>query len=180
MLVRATPRAEVDVFGVHRWWIAWAIFPSRALFWSARSLPKIIVDNSPNMHNTGFFPDCYLLSLTDGSILIPYLARYSKIFKKPNFQAIKRKSTFIWKMLSQEELTPFGNNLWFSSTHRSPDETQGRKKERFLPVGPKWLIRKKARCLSSLVQWLGWVFEAQERKKERKKWERRAPVWQCL
>jgi len=32
------------------------------------------------MHNTGFFPDCHLLSLTDGSIWIPYLARYSEIF----------------------------------------------------------------------------------------------------
>jgi len=55
------------------------------------------MDNSPNMHNTGFFPVC------DGSIWILYLARYSKIFKKPNFQVVKWKSTFIWKMLSQAE-----------------------------------------------------------------------------
>jgi len=47
------------------------------------SLHLIIVDNSPNMHNTGFFPDYYyLLSVTNGSIWIPYLARYSEIFKK--------------------------------------------------------------------------------------------------
>ena len=46
-------------------------------------LPLIIVDNRPNMHNTGFFPDCYyLLSVTNGSIWIPYLTRYSEIFKK--------------------------------------------------------------------------------------------------
>jgi len=57
--------------------------------------PLIIVENSPNMHNTGFFPDCYLLSVTDGSIWIPYLARYSEIFKKPNFEVVKWKSTFI-------------------------------------------------------------------------------------
>jgi len=36
------------------------------------------------MHNTVFFPDCFLLSAIDGSIWIPYLARYSEIFKKPN------------------------------------------------------------------------------------------------
>jgi len=53
------------------------------------------VDNSPHMHNTGFFPDCYLLSVTDGYIWIPYLARYLEIFKKPYFQAVKWKSTFI-------------------------------------------------------------------------------------
>ena len=32
----------------------------------------MFVDNSPNMHNTGFFPDSYLLSVTDGSIWIPW------------------------------------------------------------------------------------------------------------
>ena len=45
--------------------------------------PLIIVDNS---NNKGFLPDCYLLSVTDGSIWIPYLARYLEIFKKPDFQ----------------------------------------------------------------------------------------------
>jgi len=38
------------------------------------------------MHNAGFFPDCHLLSLINGSIWIPYLARYSEVIKKPNFQ----------------------------------------------------------------------------------------------
>ena len=64
----------------------------------------IIVDNIPNMHNTGFFPDCYLLSVIDGSIWIPHFARYLEIFKKLNFQVVKWKSTFICKMLSQSEL----------------------------------------------------------------------------
>ena len=63
------------------------------------------------MHNTGFFPDCYLLSVTDGSISIPYLARYSEIFKKPNFQAVKWMSTFIRKMFSQAELETEGSQL---------------------------------------------------------------------
>jgi len=81
-----------------------------ALFWSARSLPLIIVDNSPNMHNTCYFPDCYLLSVTHGSIRILYLARYWEIFKKPNFQVVKWKSTFIWKMLSQAELETKGSS----------------------------------------------------------------------
>ena len=34
---------------------------------------------------------------------IPYLARYLEIFKKPNFQVVKCKPTFIWKILSQLE-----------------------------------------------------------------------------
>jgi len=55
----------------------------------------IIVDTSPLMHNTGFYPDCQLLAVTDWSIWIPYLARYSEIFKKPNFQVVKWKSTFL-------------------------------------------------------------------------------------
>jgi len=63
------------------------------------------------MHDTGYFPDCYLLSVTDRSIWIPYLARYSEIFKKPNFQVVKWKSTFIWKMLSQAELETDGSRL---------------------------------------------------------------------
>ena len=87
-LVRLTLRAEVDVIGVQQFLIAWAIFPSKAPFRSSCSLPLIIVDNSPHMHNTGFFPDCCLLSVTNGSSSTPYLARYSEIFKKPNFQAV--------------------------------------------------------------------------------------------
>jgi len=74
------------------------------------------------MHNTGFFPNCCLLSVTNGSIWIPYLARYSEIFKKPNFQVVKWKSMFIWKMLSQAKLeneVTFGYDLWFAS-HPSP------------------------------------------------------------
>jgi len=69
------------------------------------------VDHSPLMHNTGFFPDCQLLSVTDGSIWIPYLARYPEIFQKPNFQVVKWKSTFIRKMLSQAELETEGSGL---------------------------------------------------------------------
>jgi len=103
-LVRGTSRAEVDVIGAQLCSCTRAIFSSITLSWSDCSLPLIIVDNSPNLHNTGFFPDCFLLSVTNGSIWIPYLARYSEIFKKPNFQVVKWKSTFIWKMLSQAEL----------------------------------------------------------------------------
>ena len=50
-----------------------------------------------NLHNTGFFPDYNLLSVTDGSIWIPYLARHSEIFKKPNFQVVHR---FFWSLAS--------------------------------------------------------------------------------
>jgi len=63
------------------------------------------------MHNTGSFPDCCLLSVTDGCIWIPYLARYLEIFKKPNFKVVKSKPTFIWKMLSRAELETEGSGL---------------------------------------------------------------------
>jgi len=100
VLVRATQRAEVDVIGAQLCSFARAIFSCVTLSWSHCSLPLIIVDNSPNMYNTCFFPDCLLLSVTDGSIWIPYFARarlgYSDmIFKKPNFEVVKWKSTFI-------------------------------------------------------------------------------------
>jgi len=88
-----TPRAGTGDFACRIWLYRCSMMLNRlgnlawvALFWSARSLPLIIVDNCPNMHNTDFFPICYFLSVTDGSIWIPYLARYSEIFKKPNFQ----------------------------------------------------------------------------------------------
>jgi len=110
-LIRATSRAEVDVIGAQLYSCARAIFPSQTLSWSTRSLPLIIVDNCPHMHNTGFFPNCSLLSATNGSIWIPYLARYSEIFKKPNLQVVKWKSTFIWKILSQAELETEGSCL---------------------------------------------------------------------
>ena len=109
-----TPRAvagdstcRVDVIGAQLCSCARAVFPWVALFWSARSLPLIIVGKSTNMRNTGFFLDCYLLSVTDGSIWI----RYAEIFKKPNFQVPEWKSTFIWKMLSQAEWETEGSRL---------------------------------------------------------------------
>ena len=68
--------------------------------------PLIIVDNSPNMHNTCFFPDCQLLSLTDGSIGSLFLARYSEIFKEPNFQVVKVNSMFIWKIFPGRNWQP--------------------------------------------------------------------------
>jgi len=112
VLVRATPRAEVDIISAQLGSCARAIFPCLTLFWSARSLPLMIVDNSPNMHTTGLFPDGYLLSVTDGSIWIPYLARYLQTLMKPNFQVVKWESTFIWKMpLSQAELETEGSCL---------------------------------------------------------------------
>jgi len=36
-----------------------------------------------------------------------------EIFKKPNFQVVKCKPTFIWKMLSQAELETEGSGLVF-------------------------------------------------------------------
>jgi len=30
--------------------------------------PVMIADNNPHLHNTGYFVDCYLLSVTDRSI----------------------------------------------------------------------------------------------------------------
>jgi len=56
------------------------------------SLPLTIVDNSTNLHNTGFFQNCFLLSVTYGCIWIPYLARYLEIFKKPNFSGSKMQA----------------------------------------------------------------------------------------
>jgi len=119
------------------------IFAWVALFWSALSLLLIIVDNSPNMHNTGFFPDCYLFSVTNGSIWIPHLARHLEIFKKPNFQVVKFKSTFIWKILSQAELeteglclaTIFGSPLtsWLKGLSSCQQRKKERKKERKKP-----------------------------------------------
>jgi len=103
-LVRATPRAEVDVVGAQLCsFAASAILPWLAFSCSDGSLSLLSVDNSPNMHNTGFFPDCLLLSVTNGSIWKLYLARYSETFKQPNFQVVKWKFTFIWKMLSEKE-----------------------------------------------------------------------------
>ena len=77
-------------------------------FLSDHSPPLIIVDNSPNMHNTGLFPDCQLLSLTHGSIWIPYLARYSEIFKKLNFQVVKLEVHVHLKNAFQAELETEG------------------------------------------------------------------------
>ena len=85
---------------------------SNGHFFDLLAPPPWFVDNrdSPNK-NTDFFPDCCLLSATNGSISTPYLARYSEIFKKPNFQAVKWESTFIWKMLYQAELETEGSRL---------------------------------------------------------------------
>jgi len=107
------------------------IFPRFALFWSARSLFLIIMDNSPNMHNTGFFSNSYLLSITYGSIWIQYPARYLEIFKKPNFQVVKYKSMFIWKMLSQAELETEG--LRFMAIFGLPPSPRWRGKTRVIP-----------------------------------------------
>jgi len=66
------------------------------------------------MHNTGFFPDCHLLSLTGGSIWMPYLARYSEIFKKFYFQVVKWKSTLIGDILSRRNWKP-KDHVWLQS-----------------------------------------------------------------
>jgi len=63
------------------------------------------------MHNTGFFPDCHLLSLTNGSIWILYLARYSEIFKKPNFPGSKMEVHVHLKNAFQVELETEGSRL---------------------------------------------------------------------
>ena len=69
-----------------------AIFLSPALSSSDRSLPLIFVDNSPNMHNTIFFPVCLLLSVTNESIWIsPQILgdtwKSGNLLPKPNFDA---------------------------------------------------------------------------------------------
>jgi len=51
------------------------------------------------MHNTGYFPECYPFSVTNGSMWIPYLAKYSEIFNKPNFQVLLFK--FFWVRISE-------------------------------------------------------------------------------
>jgi len=117
-LVRATPCAKVDVISAQLCSCTRAIFPWVVLFWSARSLPLMIVDNSPNMHNTGFFPDCWLLSVTNGSIWIPYLARYSEIFKETQFSGSKMEVQVHLKNafpggIGNRRIS-FGYNLWFS------------------------------------------------------------------
>jgi len=115
-LVRATSREEVDVISAQLCSCARAIFSWVTLSWSDGSLPPIIVDNCPNIHNTCFFPGCHLLYLTNGSIWILNLARHSEINKKPNFQVVK------WKTFSTEKCfpggignqrIPFGYNLFF-------------------------------------------------------------------
>jgi len=88
-LVRVTPLAEVDVISAQLCSFASAIFPWLAFSWSDCSLSLIIVVNSPNMHNTGFFLDCLLLSVSNGFIWMLYLARYSEILKIPNFWGSK-------------------------------------------------------------------------------------------
>jgi len=61
-----------------------------------RSLPLVIIaDNSPNLYNISFFPDRQNFSVTDGSIWIQYLFRYSEIFQKLNFHVVRWKSTFV-------------------------------------------------------------------------------------
>jgi len=62
-LVRVTLRAEDDVIGAQLCSCTKTIFPWLTLSRSDWSTPLIIVDNSPSMHNTGFFPNCYLLSV---------------------------------------------------------------------------------------------------------------------
>jgi len=57
-LIRATPQAEIDIICAQLCSLARAIFPSLALSWSDCSLSLIFVDNSPNLHNRDFFPDC--------------------------------------------------------------------------------------------------------------------------
>ena len=53
-----------------------------------------------------------LLSFSNnGSIWIQYLDWYSEIFQQPNFQVVKWKSTFNWKMPSQAELETKGSRL---------------------------------------------------------------------
>jgi len=113
-----TPRAGMGDFACRSWRCRCLIVLMRqgnlsmgGTFFIRLLPPLIIVDNSFNMQNTGFFSDSYLLSVTNGSIWIPYLATYSKIFKKPNFQVIKWKSTFIWKTLSQAEMEHEGSRL---------------------------------------------------------------------
>jgi len=66
------------------------------------------------MHTTNFFPDCYLLSVNDGSISIPNLARYSRspIFKQMEVN-VHLENAFPGG-IGNRRIT-FGYNLWFAS-----------------------------------------------------------------
>jgi len=118
-LVRATSRAEVDVIGAQLCSCSMAIFPWLALFWSARSHPLTIVDNSPNMHNTDFFPDCRLLSVSRWVHLDTVSRQIFGDIRETQFSCSKNGSR-----RSSEKCFPggignrrirFGYNLWFAS-----------------------------------------------------------------
>ena len=81
-LVRGASRAEVDVIGVQRCQIAWAIFPSLSLYWSARSLPLILIRWPINRSNR--FSDFLRLDRLDrfGKIIRSIFSK----FWKPEFQ----------------------------------------------------------------------------------------------
>jgi len=80
------------------------------------------VDGSPNLHNTGLFPDCNLLSITDGSIVIVFRQKFGDI-QETQFSGSKMevyvhlKNTFPGGIGNQR--IAFGYNLWFAS-HPSP------------------------------------------------------------
>ena len=94
--------------------------------------PPIIVDNCPHMHKTGFFPNCYLLSVTDGSIWLPYLAHIRRIqetqFSGSKMQVhVHLKNSFPGWIGNQwiiNRWITFGYNLWFAS-HTSAGYTFG-------------------------------------------------------
>jgi len=115
--------------------------------------PVMIADNNPHLHNTGYFLDCYLLSVTDRSIWIPYLARYSERIKKHNFQVVKWKSTFIWKnafpgRIGNRWIT-FGYNLRFAShpSIRHVRHLISQKNRKMWKKGEQWSVATAVRPL---------------------------------
>jgi len=110
-LVRATPRAQVDVIGAQLCSCTRLIFAWLTLSWSDCSSPLIIVDNSPSMHNTGFFPDCQLLSVTDG--FISYNRGSRTLFRTYlSRNCSERSQPFPCRVLEQDRLSLYGWGDW--------------------------------------------------------------------
>ena len=105
-----TPRAGTGDFACRSWryrcsivLMARAIFSWVTISWSDRPLPLIIVDNSHNMQNTGFFPDYHLLSVTDRSMWLPYSDEHfefisSLIISGTATGGVERALNWRWKL----------------------------------------------------------------------------------
>jgi len=103
-----TPRAGTGDF-VCRSWRYWCSTMLNRLGNLSTISTLLISSLPPLIFFLPFF--CLLPAVTDACIWIPYLARYLETFKEPNFQVVKCKPTFIWKMLSKARLETEGSGL---------------------------------------------------------------------